>query len=105
MKLISALLSTALAGSADYSVQGKDWEGLCETGNRQSPIAIQGIGRQFMPIMFFQCQFLMPFLNVIFKGSLDLSHFIFEINLGKSRIRYTTTLKWNDAFLDRPFIE
>ena len=27
-----------------------------------------------------------------FKGSLDRSHFIFEINVGKRRIRYTTTL-------------
>ena len=26
---------------------------------------------------------------------------IFEINVGKSRIRYTTTLKLNDEFLDR----
>ena len=35
------------------------------------------------------------------KGSSDPSHFIFEINLRKSRIRYTVTLKWNDEFLDR----
>ena len=39
------------------------------------------------------------------KGSSDPSHFIFEINLGKSRIRHTTTLKWNDEFLDRPRID
>ena len=43
MKLISALLSTALAGAGtDYSVQGKNWAGTCETGQRQSPIAIEG---------------------------------------------------------------
>ena len=29
------------------------------------------------------------------------TYFIFEINLGKSRIRHTTTLKLNDEFLDR----
>ena len=33
-----------------------------------------------------------------FKGSSDPSHFIFEINVGKSRIRHTTTLKLNDEF-------
>lgn len=43
MKLISALLSTALAASGtDYSVQGENWDGTCATGKRQSPIAIQG---------------------------------------------------------------
>ena len=35
------------------------------------------------------------------KGSLDPSHFIFEINVGKKRIRYTTTVKFNDEILDR----
>ena len=35
------------------------------------------------------------------KGSPDLSHFIFEINVGKRRIRHTTTQKFNDEFLDR----
>ena len=35
------------------------------------------------------------------KGSLDPSHFIFEINVGKSRIRHTTTLQLNDEVLDR----
>ena len=29
-----------------------------------------------------------------FKGSSDPNHFIIEINVGKSRIRYTTTLYW-----------
>ena len=43
MKLISALLSTVLAGAGtDYSVQGENWDGVCATGKRQSPIAIQG---------------------------------------------------------------
>ena len=32
------------------------------------------------------------------KGSLDLSHFIFEMNVGKTRIRHRTTLKLNDEF-------
>jgi len=35
------------------------------------------------------------------KGSSDPSHFIFEFNVGKSRIRHTTTLKLNDEFPDR----
>ena len=30
-----------------------------------------------------------------------LSHFIFEINVGKSRIRHTTTPNLNDELLDR----
>ena len=34
------------------------------------------------------------------KGSSYSSDFIFEFNVGKSRIRYTTTLKLNDEFLD-----
>ena len=37
----------------------------------------------------------------IFKGSPALNHFIFEINVGKGRIRHTTTLNLNDEFLDR----
>jgi len=36
-----------------------------------------------------------------FKGCLDPSHFIFETNFGKKRIRHTTTLKLNEEFLDR----
>ena len=36
-----------------------------------------------------------------FKGSSDPNHFIFEINVGKKRIRHGTTLKLNDEFLDR----
>ena len=36
-----------------------------------------------------------------FKGSSDSNHFIFEIDVGKSRIRHTTTLKLNDEFLNR----
>jgi len=34
------------------------------------------------------------------KGSPDLSHFIFEIKVGKRRIRHTTILKLNDEFLE-----
>ena len=36
-----------------------------------------------------------------FKGSRDPSHFVFEINVGKKRIRHTTTLKLNDEILNR----
>ena len=39
---------------------------------------------------------------IILKGSSDPSHFVFESNLGKSRIRHKSTLKWNNEFLDRP---
>ena len=39
------------------------------------------------------------------KGSSDPNHLIFEINVGKSRIRYTTTLKWNVELLDKPKID
>ena len=42
-----------------------------------------------------------PFIVQNFKGSSDPSHFIFEINVGKSRIRHTTTLKLSYEFLDR----
>ena len=34
-----------------------------------------------------------------FKGGPDHSHFIFEINVGKSRIRHRTTLKLNNLLL------
>ena len=30
-----------------------------------------------------------------FKGSSDLSHFLFEINVGKGQIRHKTTLQFN----------
>ena len=40
-----------------------------------------------------------------FKGSPDRSHFIFEISVGKSRIRPTTTLKLNDELPDQLNIE
>ena len=36
-----------------------------------------------------------------FKGSPDSCHFIFEIDVGKSRIRHRTPLALNDEFLDR----
>ena len=37
----------------------------------------------------------------VLKGSSDPCRFIFEINVGKMRIRHTTTLKLNDEFLHR----
>ena len=37
----------------------------------------------------------------LFKGSSDLTHFIFEINVGKSRTRHSATLKLNNEFLNR----
>ena len=37
----------------------------------------------------------------IFKGSPDPSHFIFEINVGRERIRHTTPLKLNNEFIDQ----
>ena len=40
-------------------------------------------------------------IDLRIKGSSDPSHFINEINVGKGRIRHTTTLKLNDEFLDR----
>ena len=43
---------------------------------------------------------LMSILTTI-KGNSDPSHFIFEINVGKSRIRHRTTLKLNDELLNR----
>ena len=39
--------------------------------------------------------------HILVKDSSDSKYFIFEINVGKSRIRHTTTLKLNDEFLDR----
>ena len=36
-----------------------------------------------------------------FKGSSDPSQFIFEINVGKGRIRHTTTLKLDGEFINR----
>ena len=39
-------------------------------------------------------------IEEILKGCSDPSHFIFKINVGKSRIRQTTTLKLNDKFID-----
>ena len=35
------------------------------------------------------------------KGSSDKSHFILEINVGKSRIRHRTTLNLNDGIFNR----
>jgi len=41
----------------------------------------------------------------ILKGSPGLSHFIFEINVGKGRIRHRTTLNSNDATFDRFWVD
>ena len=35
------------------------------------------------------------------KGSPGPSHYIFEINVGKSRIRHRTTLNFNDGIFNR----
>ena len=40
-------------------------------------------------------------LSFRLKGSSDQIQFIFENNVGKSRIRHTTTLKLNDEYQDR----
>ena len=40
-------------------------------------------------------------LRDFFKGSPDRSHFIFEINVGKSRIRQRTTLNLYDAIFNQ----
>ena len=37
----------------------------------------------------------------LLKGIPDSSHFIFEINVGKGRIRHKTTLNLNDAIFNR----
>ena len=42
---------------------------------------------------------------MILKGSPDPSHFIFEINVGKSQIRHRTTLNWNDAIFNRFWVD
>ena len=36
-------------------------------------------------------KFFLRFGSILFKGSLDPSHFIFEINIGKSRVRVQRT--------------
>ena len=36
--LVSALGAIAMAGDADYTLNGADWPGLCQTGKEQSPI-------------------------------------------------------------------
>ena len=38
---------------------------------------------------------------LLFKGSSDPSHFIFAINVGKSRIRHRTTPNLNDVIFNR----
>ena len=41
----------------------------------------------------------------IFEGSSDPSHFIFEINVGKRRIRHRTTLNLNDVIFNRFWVD
>ena len=45
------------------------------------------------------------FGTLMIKGSSDQSHFIFEINVGKSRIRHRTTLKLNDVIFNRFWVD
>ena len=40
-------------------------------------------------------------MSASFKGSLDPSHFIFEINVGKGRIRHRTILNLGQSSLSR----
>ena len=39
------------------------------------------------------------------KDSWDASHFIIEINVGKRRIRFRTTLKFNDVIFNRCWVD
>ena len=57
-----------------------------------SSLQIQPGKFQFRPFQFNQ---------VHFKANSYPSNFIFEIDVGKRRIRQTTILKLNDEFLDR----
>ena len=43
--------------------------------------------------------------NSVFKRTLDPNHFIFEIKVGKSRIRHRTTLNINDLILCRFWVD
>ena len=45
------------------------------------------------------------FFQWLFKGSSDTSHYIFEINFGKSRIRNRTTLNLNDVVFNRFWVD
>ena len=45
------------------------------------------------------------FKNFEIKGSSDSSHFIFEISVGKSRIRHRTTLNLNNAIFNRFWVD
>ena len=48
------------------------------------------------------CDNILRYLNMFyFKGSTDPSHFMFEINVGKSLIRHITTLNLNDVISNR----
>ena len=53
------------------------------------------------PSSFIELSLVNNNLEIEMKGISDPSHFIFEINVGKRRIRHTTTLKLIDEFLDR----
>ena len=44
-------------------------------------------------------------IKQIIKGSSDSSHFIFEINVGKRRIRHRTTLNLTDAIFNRFWVD
>ena len=44
-------------------------------------------------------------LKIRFKGSSDPSHFISEINVGKSRIRHRTTLILNGVIFNRFWVD
>ena len=43
--------------------------------------------------------------SITIKGSPDQSHFIFEINVGKRRIRHRTTLNLNDLIFNRFWVD
>ena len=67
------------------------------SGNFCTPafVVLQRFRNQNVGMVFENSKFLS------FKGSSYQSYFIFEINVGKSRIRHTTTLKLNEKVLDR----
>ena len=44
---------------------------------------------------------MMEIQELMIKDSSDPSHFAFEINVGRERIRHRTTLSFNDAFFNR----
>ena len=48
---------------------------------------------------------ILKFIVSKFKGSSDPSHFIFETNVGKRRIRHRTTMNLNDVFFKQVFVD